>query len=99
MKRPLLRLFFGIFYFYAIDNKPCPKDAAYEIWFMRSLNVFPYISLCKLLIKIKSAKKWSSMGKIVGHFLADFIFMSKINKPCPNNAVCQISVYLEYQFI
>jgi len=35
----------------------------------------------------------------VGPFSADFIFMRKIYKPCPKDAVCQISEYLDCQFI
>jgi len=64
--------------------KPRLKDAEYEIpfyldyWFMRrrALNVFPYISLCKM------------KRPLVGPFLADFIFMESLYKPCPKDAVC-----------
>jgi len=31
---------------------------------------------------------------LVGPFLADFIFMRKVYKPCPKDAECQISEYL-----
>jgi len=33
-----------------------------------------------------------------GHFCAEFIFMRKLYKPCPNDAVYQISEYFKCQF-
>jgi len=34
---------------------------------------------------------------LVGPFWADFIFMCKLYKPCPKDAVSQISDYLDFQ--
>jgi len=53
----------------------------------RALNVLPYISLCKM------------KRPLVGPFLADFIFMHKLYKPCPKDAVGEISHYLDHQFM
>jgi len=36
---------------------------------------------------------------LVGVFLADFVFMCKVYKPCPKDAVCQISECLDCQFM
>jgi len=85
IKRPLMGIFLCGYY------KPCLKDAAYEIslyldyWFMtrRVFNVFPFICLCK----------------IKRQFWADFIFMRYLYTPCPEDAVYQISEYLECQFM
>jgi len=41
--------------------------------------------------------KWNA--PLWGHFWAEFIFMCKLYKPCPKDAVPQISEYLECQFM
>jgi len=77
--------------------KPCLKDAAYEFllyldyWFMRrrAFNAFPYITLCKM--------KHPLVGPFLGDFI--FIFMCKFYKPCPKDALYQISDYLDCQFM
>jgi len=56
MKRPLVGPFLADFIVMHKLNKPYPKDATYgislylEYWFTRrrALNVFPYLTLCKI---------------------------------------------------
>jgi len=83
-------------YFNGTFNKPCLKDAAYEIslyldysWFARSraLNEYPHISLCKI------------KRPLVEPFLYGFDFYEQIYKLCPKDAVGQISEDLEWQFM
>jgi len=64
-------------------ESPFPKDASYQIWFKSVqwfwrvciLNVFPYISLCKM----KRPLRW-------GHFWADLIFTRTLYSPCLKDA-------------
>jgi len=70
------------------------KDASYHIWLksvkwfwrLSVLNVFPYIRLCKM------------KRPLVGSFLGGFYFYVQ-TLPCPKDAQCQISDYLDSQFM
>jgi len=51
------------------------------------LNVFPYISLCKM------------KHPLAGPFFGRFYFYEQTLQPYPKDAVCQISEYLDCQFM
>jgi len=70
----------------------CCIENSFVFWIIglmrkRELNVLPYISL------------WKNKAPLVGLFLGGFFFMCKLYKPCPKDAVCQISEYLDCQFM
>jgi len=88
--------FFGRFYFYSqtlqIMSKECCilNSFTLDYWFTRrrALHLFPYIlSQCKM------------KRPLVKSFLGRFYFYAQIYKPCPKDDACQISEYLDCQFM
>jgi len=92
---PLVGPFFGGFYFdvqtLLTMSKGCYIWNSFTFGLLvhkkRDLNVFPYINICKMKCPL------------VGPFLGGIYFYAQLYKPCPKDAVSQISEYLECQFM